>query len=107
MTKEDGSSNLPSSPGNTSQKTKREWLNESNALSEAKRYEEALNAIEQAIRLDPYSAIAHVSKGNLLRKLKRYNEAFIAFVESLQVDPRFADAYHGKGHALYELGRYE
>ena len=90
MMKENGSNNLPARPTGTPQKTKQQWLNEGNVLSEAKRYEEALAAFEQAIRLDPYSAIAYASKGNLLRKLKRYNEAFIAFVESLQLDPHFA-----------------
>ena len=40
-------------------KTKEQWLNEGNALYDLKRYDEALAASEQAIRLDPNFAAAH------------------------------------------------
>ncbi len=89
----------------SSQKTKGQWLNDGSMLFEAKRYEEALAAFEQAIQLDPYFSIAYASKGNALRKLKRYNEAFIAFVESLQLDPHFADAHYSRIKALEYLGK--
>jgi tetratricopeptide (TPR) repeat protein len=56
-------------------KTKQEWIDEGNALVDLKRYEEALAAHEQAIRLDPNYAYAYSGKGNALNKLKRSKEA--------------------------------
>jgi tetratricopeptide (TPR) repeat protein len=56
-------------------KTKEEWLDEGAALSGLKRYEEALPAYEQAIRLDPNYVFACNNKGNALYGLKRYEEA--------------------------------
>lgn len=38
-------------------KTKQEWIDEGNALYRLKRYEEALAAYEQVIRLDPKDAL--------------------------------------------------
>src|SRR5206468_1444310 len=40
-----------------------------------KRYEEALAAYEQAVRLDPETADYYAGKGKVLHALKRYEEA--------------------------------
>src|SRR5205807_928969 len=47
----------------TPQKTKEQWLEEGNTHYRAKRYEDALSAYEQAIRLDPNYAFAYQNKG--------------------------------------------
>src|SRR5438270_13615849 len=49
-------------------KTKKDWLNEGIALYNLKRYQEALAAYEQAIRLDPNYALAYNNKGEVLRE---------------------------------------
>src|SRR5712691_7469061 len=49
-----------------SRKTKEDWLKEGIALRNLKRYEEALTACEQALRLDPNYAIAYNNKGHTL-----------------------------------------
>src|SRR5947209_2550827 len=59
-------------------KTQEEWLLEGNALKDLKRYEEALAAYEQAIRLDPNFAMTYRGKGIVLIGLKRYEEALVA-----------------------------
>ena len=66
-------------------KTKENWLVEGNTLFGLKRYEEALAAFEQAIRLDPNFALAYKGKGDTLRELKRYEEAEQAFEKARQL----------------------
>ncbi|HYT28427.1 MAG TPA: tetratricopeptide repeat protein [Ktedonobacteraceae bacterium] len=88
-------------------KTKMEWLEEGNRLSDLKRYEEALAAYEQAIRLDPDDATAYNNKSAALIKLKRYEEALIALEQAIRLDPKNAVGYTEKGAALDQLGRYE
>ena len=56
-----------------------------NALSDLKRYQEALAAYEQAIRLDPNYANAYNNKGHILKKLNRNPEAEQAFQKARQL----------------------
>ena len=57
------------------QKSAQEWLKEGIALNELKRYEEAIVAYDQAIRLDPNYARAYINKGLALDQLGRGQEA--------------------------------
>ena len=63
---------LPTNLPDKSQKTKEQWLEEGDKLSHLKRYQEALAAFEQAIRLDPNYAKAYTNKGYILNDLKRH-----------------------------------
>ncbi len=86
-------------------KTKEEWVDEGNALYGLKRYEQALAAYEQALHLDPNSAVAYNNKGNALGELKRYEEALATFKRALRLDPNYALAYYNKGLTLQALGK--
>src|SRR6266487_1009742 len=66
-------------------KTKQEWINEGSALYDLKRYEEALAAYEQAIRLDPNYAYAYHGKGLALDKLRRSKEAQQCYEKARQL----------------------
>ncbi|MFL5592891.1 MAG: toll/interleukin-1 receptor domain-containing protein [Ktedonobacteraceae bacterium] len=89
----------------TPPKTREQWEEEGNTLYDLKRYEEALSAHDQAIRLDPNYARAYYDKGFDLRDLKRYEEALSAFDQAIRLDPNDADAYYGKGITLERLGK--
>ncbi len=78
------------------QKSAQEWMKEGNALRDLKRYEEAIVAYEQAIRLDPNYALAYYNKGNALGDLKRYEEALAAYEQAIRLDPNNAVAYIAK-----------
>jgi tetratricopeptide (TPR) repeat protein len=67
------------------QKTKEQWLNEGNALHNLKRYDEALVAYEQAIRLDPNDALAYIGKGLALDNLGQSREAKQAYDKARQL----------------------
>ncbi len=96
----------PNAPA-TPQKTKEQWLEEGNVLIGITRYQEALTAFEQAIRLDPNFAVVHNNKGWALNRLGRYQEGLIACEQAIRLDPNLAYAYNNKGWALNSLGRYQ
>lgn len=56
-------------------KTKGQWLEEANGYFAAKRYEEALEAYKQVIRLDPGDAYVYYFKSMVLERLGRKQEA--------------------------------
>ncbi len=89
-------------------------LNDSSALvdladsyRDLKRYEEALAAYDQAIRLDPNYAGAYNGRGIALGELKRYEEALAAFDQAIRLAPNYIGAYYNKGVTLRNLQRYE
>lgn len=88
-------------------KTKEEWLEEGKTFYNRMRYEEALTAFDQAVRLDPNNADAYNGKGTALFDLMRYEEALIAFDQTIRLDPNFAIAHRNRGVALHNLQRYE
>jgi superkiller protein 3 len=67
------------------QKTKAQWLEEGIALNDLKRYEEAIAAYDQAIRLDPTFAMAYNNKGNTLERLGKKTEAQQAHARARQL----------------------
>lgn len=75
-----------------------------NALAVLGRYDEALQAFEQAIALTPQSA-TYLSKGNVLAKLKRYDESLTAYEQAIELDPIYASAYAEMSETFEHLGR--
>ena len=67
------------------EKTKEQWFNEGNTLENLKRYDEALAAYEQAIRLDPNYASAYHNKGVALDNLGKSREAKQAYDKARQL----------------------
>jgi tetratricopeptide (TPR) repeat protein len=81
------------------------YNNKGVALDNLKRYEEAIAAYDQAIRLDPNNDVAYNNKGYALNELKRYKEALAAYEEAIRLDPNSAVAYNNKGNTLERLGK--
>jgi len=77
------------------------------ALSQLKRYEDAVTVLDQALQLDPNNAEALVYKGWALSQLKRFEEAATVLDQALQLDPNNAEALGYKGSALSQLKRFE
>src|SRR2546421_11367940 len=94
------------------QKTKEQWLAEGDAHYQVKRFEEALEAYENVLLLDPNDAAVYNHKGFALLKLRRNEEAFDAFSKAraayefhIYLHPNDAEGYTGKGLALHGLNR--
>src|SRR6266496_477269 len=88
------------------QKSKEQWLDEGNQLYNHAHYQEALQAYERAIQLDPSFAEAHDARGDALFCLNRSQEALAAYERAIHLDAKYAHAYEGKGSLLYDLKHY-
>ena len=94
------------------------WEQKGSMLSQMQRYNESLEAYDNAIKnIDSYSQDAHsqteflsytwTSKSISLWQLMRYNESLEAVDKAVQIDPAGNyDAWVFKGELLASLGRY-
>ena len=69
--------------------------------------EKAKRASENALKLNPNSAEAHVSAGQALAIQRRFPEAANAFERAIKEDPTVYEAYYLYGRALFESGDVE
>ena len=69
------------------------------------RYPQAIELLEQALRVAPDNAAAHGNLGNALRGFGRPQDALASYDRALQADPGNADMLCRRGHALRELDR--
>src|SRR6266849_3458753 len=85
-------------------------LEEGNTLLNLKRYEEALEAYEQAILLNPHHrtlTVAYNNRGATFSMLERTEEALEAYEQAIRFDPNNTVAYKGKAATLDALSRYQ
>ena len=96
---------------NTTQRTNSSFISEliqkGNTMLNSSKYEEALVAFDQVLKIDTRSVDALNGKGLIFNQLGKYEEAITWFDKALSIDPNFVDALYNKGGALGELGRYE
>lgn len=67
--------------------------------------DDALQAAQQVVRLDPQAPDAHSNLGVMLQSLGRLGEAEAAYRRALALQPEFAEAHNNLGNTLNELGR--
>ncbi|GHO99069.1 hypothetical protein KSF_091170 [Reticulibacter mediterranei] len=83
------------------------YLNESKALVDQKRYQEALALCGRALELYPSACLLYVNKAAALNGLARYQEALVACNQALQHDSQNALAHYNASNALCELGNFQ
>ncbi len=83
----------------------RELMDKGYSLTELGRLDEALQAYDRAIQLQPDYAWAWARKGRTLRLLSRYTEAIVCYDQALLIQPQYAWAHKGKGIVLERLGK--
>jgi tetratricopeptide (TPR) repeat protein len=76
-------------------------------LAEQGRLHEALPLLQQAVRQQPHSALAHQNLGVALAQAGRREEAVAALQEALRLRPDYADACFNLGNVLREMGRLD
>ena len=76
---------------------------------EQRRFEEAINALDQALQINPELAIAWNAKGNILAIYFKdgETEALYAFERAIAINPYYADAWLNKSYLLYQFRRYK
>jgi DNA-binding winged helix-turn-helix (wHTH) protein/tetratricopeptide (TPR) repeat protein len=67
----------------------------------------AEKAINEAIKLEPKSAGAFLTRGGVLRARGDYQQAIVAFREALNHNPNFANAYAELGLTMIDVGQPE
>lgn len=73
---------------------------------ELKKYREAINRLDEAIKLNSGNATAYDIKGLALMKFGRYQEAVACFDKVLEIDPTRASVWMNRGNALDDSGKY-
>lgn len=83
------------------------WNNKGNALASQGKYDEAIKAFDEAIKLDPSFTRAWFNKGNALNSQGKYDGAIKIFDEIIKLYPDFAMAWNNKGNAFATQGKYD
>jgi Tfp pilus assembly protein PilF/TolB-like protein len=68
------------------------------------RFDEALEAIDQARVIHPRSFIINVVKGVILYEAERFDECIEQFKETIDLNPKFDASYYGHALALEQKG---
>ena len=89
----------------TNQKDAFAWLVKGSILDNSQRYDEAIDAYNEATRLDPYYYPTWRDLGLDLANLKRYNESLKAYDKSNALHSSRI-TWIDKGNVLYDLGKY-
>ena len=76
-------------------------------LCELGRNDEALRALDQALRAEPSLVLAAGMKGQVLRAMDRLDEALAALDRALELAPNLAWLHAERGATLRLLGRYQ
>jgi len=84
-----------------------DWYNEGTILASQGRYNEAIQAYDTAIELNPDNEKAWCNKGAVLGKQGMYDEAIQALDKAIKIDPNYATAWYSKGATLGLQGKYD
>ena len=77
------------------------------ALQEQGKLEEAIEAFNKALALDPDDADVYNNMGNALKEQGKLEEAIEAYNKALSIKPEYTDAHYNMGIALKEQGKLE
>lgn len=84
-----------------------DWGELAACLTELARYDEAVEAADRAVAINPQDAVAWWRHGNALAFLDRHTEALASYEQAVAIDPHHAKAWYGRGRVLFGLGRIE
>jgi tetratricopeptide (TPR) repeat protein len=83
------------------------WQKKGRVFFDQGRYEEALQAFDQSIQINPSYAESWNYKGIVLLLTYKCEEAIKCFEVAIALDSSFATAWNNKAGALYAMGRYD
>lgn len=76
-------------------------------LFDAGKYQEALDAYNQSVALEPKNARAWAGQGYTYNAMSDYADALTSLDKALAISPNYGKAAWEKGNALYGLKRYD
>jgi tetratricopeptide (TPR) repeat protein len=80
--------------------------NDGNTSYKQGQFQQAINAYNNSIALDPSNSRAHHGKGLAFAKLRKYPEAITAYEKAVDVDPTNFSAFAAMGKAYYDKKDY-
>ena len=78
------------------------WMGKGTVLRDQGKYDQALQAYEKSIELDPKFAYPWYGKGTVLRDQGKYDQALQAYEKSIELDPKYAYPWNGKGTVFHD-----
>jgi serine/threonine-protein kinase len=78
-----------------------------NCLTPLQRFDEAIDEIDQALRIDPTSPVANTTKGIVYYFARDYENALVSYRNSLEIEPNFPITYHFMGQAQLQLSQVD
>ncbi len=76
------------------------WINLGNALMDAQRFGEAVDAYEKALALEPKNVPVLVDQGTCYRGIGKFDKAVEQFRKALKIDPDFPNGHRNLGVVL-------
>jgi len=87
--------------------SKEYWAAKGNELCDQGKYDDAIKAYDEAIRVDSQFAEAWNNKGVALDELGRYVEAVHCCSQAIRINPEIPEAWNNNGVALDDLKEYD
>jgi tetratricopeptide (TPR) repeat protein len=83
------------------------WSEIGHQAIDANRWNEALNAYNKAIELNPKYGDAFNNLGKTYGRRGDYKRAILYYDRAIELNPKYADAYYNRGDAFSRLGNSE
>ena len=74
---------------------------------EQQKWDKAVNAYHQAIKLNPNFSWSYYKLGQALTKLQKWDEAITSYRQAIKLNPDFPWSYHNLGNSLIQLEKWE
>lgn len=91
--------------GGVHAETAQDWINNGTKLTDQGRYGQALDAYEEALKLNATDVDTWYKKALTLYKSERYDESLTAFEKTTELNPENAKAWYYQGLILDLKGR--
>ncbi|WP_254033875.1 tetratricopeptide repeat protein [Planktothrix agardhii] len=82
------------------------WMNLGKLYYQTENYQESLQAIFQAIEIDPQRFEGYYNLGQCLEKLNQIPQAIAAYQKTIELKPDHIDAYNNLGNLLTQQGQF-
>ncbi len=82
-----------------------DWLKTGYEAFDDKKWDEALNAFNKAIKINPQNMEAYFYRGNVYDELGDYKTAIVNYNRAIKLNPIYIDAYLYRGFAYNNLGQ--
>jgi tetratricopeptide (TPR) repeat protein len=83
------------------------WSEIGRQAMDAKRWNEALNAYNKAIELNPNDASAYNNRGLAYDNLDKNDLAIADYEKAIELNPKYGDAFNNRGKTFGKLGDYK